>query len=269
PTFAIVGNTAYLADGNHYLNGWNLYTGRQVVHQELPGMVSMDGPAVVGNQMYLGYLCLKNGGGVVDYNWATQHIVWSTQNINWVQGESDANLLVHDGVIWEAGNVRTASGAVDAEVMMLNAQTGSVLHTLDLGPAQYVTKPGPHAGQFTAADGLIYYTSPDTNELVALSPYTGQMVWHFPLYYNLSDVLVTGMNVYVPTLSGDIDIVNALTGKEVGRQVFPHGVFYEDSPIQINNHLVISWYDVATHQGHVTSEPLPLPTVQLPTSLNS
>ncbi|MCY0881754.1 MAG: PQQ-binding-like beta-propeller repeat protein, partial [Firmicutes bacterium] len=37
PTFAIVGNTAYLADGNHYLNGWNLSTGQRVVHQKLPG----------------------------------------------------------------------------------------------------------------------------------------------------------------------------------------------------------------------------------------
>ncbi len=237
----IANKLVYVPADPNYLEAFNAKTGARVWKSTV---VEEGTPLVAGSLVYAETFAGVTGNYMVSaVNALTGAVVWQHSASAW----SNTALFVSDGILYVQGSL-TSSGPV---LTTFNAITGtpgpiyhlpsmsSVISGIDNGVVYYACEytkacavkiatgtvlwrsaAGGGEGCDTAfANGIVYFGSPNSNGLYAVSAATGQLLFHVGLTAGIVQAkpLLYNGNVYVATASSNHPYyaVNATTGATV------------------------------------------------------
>ncbi|WP_053958321.1 PQQ-binding-like beta-propeller repeat protein [Sulfobacillus thermosulfidooxidans] len=258
PTLTYYHGAVYVGTGHRYFDGWNATTGQSMVHQWIAGFDSMSATPVTASGIAI--VPAMAPASIWGIAVPSGHIQWVTANPVWTGGITDTNPLIQGQVAWLSTLTTPLSqpsvpiGArVTVTALEINTRTGRVLRQIALGQGRRPIH--TETGNYTAADGHLYLTSPVTDTLYALNPATGRVMWEFqPGTPIRAGVLVWHGHCYVPT-GQTLWVLNAQTGTIQGQKSWGSSVqFGIDSPILVGHHLIL--VVPSPHTSVVASVPL-------------
>ncbi len=181
----VVGANVYEPTGGGNLWAFNGATGAVVFKSQLGGFDSMSSAntwtATSGQTEILAGTSDQNNVVAVDA--ATGNVLWKQPTalsiFNTGMGDNSPAVDQSKGLVFQDSvtNFNAKAGTVDLSVYAMDAATGKVVWSADLGTGP--VPPAYKAGVITVHGGLVYVGDPVTSTLFALDETTGAMRWSF------------------------------------------------------------------------------------------
>lgn len=243
----IQGKTVYDVTGAGRLVAVDLSTGHEAWSLQLTGFDSTSSPVIVGNHLYVAtnaYFASypAQRSTVWSINLTTHRVAWS-KNLSVKSGLSDCSLAVAGARLYIAGvpgimNDGRGPG-LSNRLFALNRDSGRIAWSESLGSGRLQVLDNAEEGTPLAIGNRVYIGSPASHRVFAFVGATGHKLWSRrvkagvmanPVLWG-SDLLVAGMN-------GQLDLINARTGRIVGSDPVWMGPIGAASPVIMGHTLI-------------------------------
>ncbi len=246
-TPAIQRNTVYDVTGAGRLVAVNLNTGQEQWSLRLAGFDSTSSPVIVGHHLYVATNAYFSSypakrSTVWSVNLLTHRVAWS-RNLPVKSGLSDCSLAVGGHNLYIAGVPAITNGGrgpgLSNRLFAVNRYTGHVGWSQPLGAGRLQALSDVEEGIPLAVGNRVYIGSPASDRVFAFDGSNGQKLWSRRVGAGVTaNPVLWGSNLLVAGMNGQLDLLNANTGRLVGRDPVLMGPIGAASPLIVGGTLI-------------------------------